>query len=96
VCGDIRFYPLKDKRLLDIDAALAIENLLLAAHSYGIEGTILNWQKHRLSNERKLREILNISSYHSIVVNIALGYPDFIPPSPSRKDLRNVWKLDSR
>ncbi|MCK4752005.1 MAG: nitroreductase family protein [Planctomycetes bacterium] len=93
VCGDVRFYPLVDKGLLYIDGALAAENLLLAAHAYGIEGTILNWRPHMPSQEKALRKILQISPYHTIIINIALGYPDFIPPAPARKDLGSVWKL---
>lgn len=93
VCGDMRFYPLVDKGLLYIDGALAAENLLLAAHAYGIEGTILNWRQHMKAQEKKLRDILGIAPFHSVIVNMALGYPDFMPPEPARKELNSVWKL---
>jgi len=93
VCGDKRFYPLIDKILLYIDGALAVENLLLAAHSHGIEGTVLNWRSQMLTEEKALRKILKISSYHSIIVNIALGYPEFMPATPKRIELKKVWTL---
>jgi nitroreductase len=98
VCGDMRFYlsspvDIIDKGLLYIDGALAAGNLLLAAHAYGIEGTILNWCPHMRGDEKKLREVLGIAPYHSIVLNIALGYPDFMPPAPARRELNSVWKL---
>lgn len=93
VCGDIRFYPLIDKNLLYIDGALAAENLLLAAHAYGIGGTILNWRQHMRSEERYLKEILNIEPFHTVVFNIALGYPEIIPTTPARKHLNAVWKM---
>ena len=91
VCGDTRFYSLIDKELLYIDASLAAENLLLAAHSYGIEGTPLNWRRHMRKEEEQLRRILDIAPYHAVVLNIAMGYPQFIPPTPVRKDLSSVW-----
>lgn len=94
VCGDMRFYPLVDKGLLYIDGALAAGNLLLAAHAYGIEGTILNWRQHMRGDEKKLREVLGIAPYHSVVLNIALGYPDSMPSVPVRKDLNRVWKFN--
>jgi len=93
VCGDMRLYPPVDKGLLYIDGALAAENLILAAHAYGIEGTILNWRQHMRAEEKCLKDILAITPYHSVIVNIALGYPDFFPAAPTRKELKNVWKL---
>lgn len=93
VCGDIRLYPLVDKGLLYIDGALAAENLLLAAHSYGIEGTILNWRQHMRVEEKSLKDVLKIAPYHSVIINIALGYPDFYPQTPVRRELSSIWKL---
>ncbi len=93
VCGDTRFYSLIDKELLYIDASLAAENLLLAAHAYGIEGAPLNWRRHMLKEEKQLKRILDIAPYHAIVFNIAMGYPKFLPPVPARKNLNSVWRL---
>lgn len=95
VCGDIRFYPLIDKDLLYIDGALAAENLLLAAHAYGIEGTILNWRQHMRSEEKYLKKVLHIEPFHTVIFNIALGYPEIMPPTPARKHLNAVLKLRS-
>lgn len=94
VCGDTRFYPLVDKGLLYIDGAFATENLLLAAHAYGIEGTVLNWRQHMYGDEERLKQVLGITSHHSVVVNIAIGYPESVPSPPMRKDLRSVWKFN--
>ena len=93
VCGDMRFYPLVDKGLLCIDGALATENLLLAAHAYGIEGTVLNWRPNMARGEKALRGILGIPPYHKVIANIAMGYPGSVPPTPARKELASVWNL---
>ena len=85
VCGDERFYEVKDRDLLTIDAGLGVHNMLLAAHTFGIAGSILNWMHATSKEETELRKLLGIHSYHRIICNIVLGYPKDWPPAPGRK-----------
>jgi nitroreductase len=87
VCADQRSYEARDRHLPIIDATLAVQNLLLAAHTYGLEGTILNWMHATYLEERHLRELLSIPDYHRVVMNIAMGYPTSVPSAPVRKSL---------
>ena len=75
----------QDRHLLYIDASLGVQNMLLLAHSQGIEGTILNWMHHTQREEAILRKVLDIPEYYQIVLNLIIGYPVKSVPAPGRK-----------
>jgi len=93
VCVDIRFYRLADRHVFIVDGALGIQNLLLFAHTYGIEGTVLNWMQATRREEKKLREMLAIPKYERIIFNIALGYPSKAMPAPGRKEVTKTYHI---
>lgn len=60
------------------DSALALGNMMLAAHSIGIGSCWLN-QVPRLSDYELMRELLTeleIPTDHVVYGSLALGYPD--------------------
>jgi nitroreductase len=68
-----------------IDVAFGIQSMLLAAHAYGVAGTVLNWMHRTKHEEKRLRRLLDIPNYHQIIFNIAMGYPNKMPHAPGRK-----------
>lgn len=93
VCADIRVYNLLDRNVPMIDVTFGIQNLLLLAHTYGIEGTVLNWMQATFRENKRLRSLLNIPKYEEIIFNIVLGYPRKAPPVPGRKDASLTYKV---
>jgi len=95
VCADMRFYDIRDRHLPLIDATFGVQSMLLAAHAYGVEGTILNWMHATRKQERTLRRLLGVPIYQQIVFNLALGYPVNAPPAPGRKGPDLTYSLRS-
>lgn len=91
VCTDMRFYKLIDRHVSIIDGTFGVQNLLLVAHTYGIEGTVLNWMHATRRKERILRGLLNIPKYQRVIFNIALGYPSKAAPVPMRKGIDRTY-----
>lgn len=67
------------------DAGLAMENMVLAAESFGL-GTLF---AGGMSAE-KAEEILNVPEGFAFVILMTLGYPDEQPEARPRKDLSDV------
>lgn len=93
VCTDMRFYSLIDRHLHLVDGALGIENFLLLAHTYGIEGTILNWLHSTGRQKRVLRKLLDIPRHERVIFNMVLGHPSKAAPPPGRKSVERTYKL---
>ncbi|MCQ2113698.1 MAG: nitroreductase family protein [Bacteroidaceae bacterium] len=68
-----------------IDTSLGAENLLLAAHTIGISGTILSWGEKTLTDEVQLRRLLEIPEDYSIIFCMVMGYPKYCYLTPTRK-----------
>lgn len=70
------------------DNGLAVENMLLYAHSLGYSTLIMG-----LFDESGLRSYLGVPSDEDIVVVIALGKGDTKPNMPERKPLDDILKI---
>ncbi|MBE6663321.1 MAG: nitroreductase family protein [Ruminococcaceae bacterium] len=70
------------------DNGLAVENMLLYAHSIGYSSLIMG-----LYDEAGLRAYLNVPSDEDLVVVIALGKKDIDPEMPERKTQDQVLKI---
>ncbi len=69
------------------DASAAIENILLAAHSYGLGACWLNCL-YQISDEEPIRTLLNqykIPKSHIVYGTLCIGYPDGKIGRPSKK-----------
>ena len=89
VCGDLSraFPPAKDYWV--IDGAIAAQNMILAAESYGI-GTVWlgTWpQMERVDRQRQLFQLPEYITPHSL---IAFGYPAEDPDKSQKPD----WEAD--
>jgi nitroreductase len=93
-CADLRSYWLpKEIDLSLIDISLGVQNCCLIAHTLGLSLTLLSWAQHSDDDERELRNLLGIPDYYKIVVNGALGYPEYEAPVPLRKPIESTLVL---
>jgi nitroreductase len=70
------------------DNGLAVENIVLYAHSIGYSTLIMG-----LFDEGALRQLLNIPSDEDIVVVLAVGRRDIEPQRPERKATDEILKI---
>ncbi|MBQ8546471.1 MAG: nitroreductase family protein [Clostridia bacterium] len=70
------------------DNGLAVENMLLYAHSLGYSTLIMG-----LFDEKALRTYLGVPKDEDLVVVIALGKKDVEPTMPQRKALDEILKI---
>ncbi len=67
------------------DAAIAAENIVLAAHSMGIGSCIVV-----SFADIAIRTILNLPDQLSLNILVTLGYPDESPEPPPRKPITEI------
>lgn len=58
-----------------IDGGLISMSLMYAFHSLGIASCALNWSQSPKA-DKNLRKIVNIQPHHTIIMMLAIGYPD--------------------
>ena len=98
---DIRSYDDIEKSYVPyLDGAVAIENLLLAAHWLGLGACMTKLGPGELTqfNEGELKKIwsfFNIPSHFLPISIITLGYPTIIPKAPTRKNIKDILFLES-
>lgn len=83
---------LKDNPNAMADSALAIGNMMLAAHSLGIGSCWLN-QLPRLCQYSPMREFLSkigVPEDHLVFGSFTLGYPDEVVNKTKRQDVYNI------
>jgi nitroreductase len=91
VAIDERLYGEKEKFAAAMDAAAAIQNMLLMVHHIGLGGCWMYLAD--LVNQDKLRKILDLEDYYYVYSAILLGYPMEIPDDPGRKPLKKIVKM---
>lgn len=93
VTSSMKNYSLQDRYLPYIDASLSIENFLLGCRANNIACVALNWLHASNTENKKVREILNIPNHEHIILFIAAGYPKELPRKPQRLDTKWIRKL---
>ena len=78
---------LKDKRGIshpDIDAAIAAQNIVLAAHSLGLGTCYIGFIASTIPYAPKIKKLLGIEYPYSLVTSLCVGYPkiDYDKPVP--------------
>lgn len=74
----------------EISAAMAAQNLMLAAHASGIGSCCVTGP---LAAQEELKELLEMGKARKIVCLIALGYPAEQPEVPLRKPVEKILTL---
>lgn len=85
----------KTARFVEIDCALAAENIMIAAKSLGIESCIMTSTELIFTSAKaeELEKELGVPDGYAYVCTIALGYKDEEQPEkPRRKDVINYIK----
>lgn len=72
-----------------VSTALALQNLMLAAHARGLGSSCLTGP---LLAAEKLETMLGVPSGWHLAALVALGYPDEAPASPGRKKVGSVLR----
>jgi nitroreductase len=86
IAMDQRLYPWKHAAAMD--AAAAIQNMILLAHHLGI-GSCWYYGAERL-DQTKLRAKFKLPDYYTIYSTVQFGYPAEIPEVPGRKPLSSM------
>jgi len=73
----------------EISAAMAAQNLMLAAHASGIGSCCITGP---LVAQETLKELLGLGKRRKIVCLVALGYPAEQPEAPLRKPVEKIAK----
>lgn len=90
VAIDERLYP--EKYAAAMDAAAAIQNMLLMTHSFGLGGCWL-YLAELVNNQNNLRKKLGLEDYYYVYSCILLGYPAEFPEEPCKKPLDKLVKF---
>lgn len=90
----VRIYIAVDQRLYEekhapaLDAGLALQNLLLAAHAEGL-GACLIYQCE-IADQERLKDFLQLPGYYNIFAVVTAGYPAEIPSAPARVEINEI------
>jgi len=71
-------------------AAMAAQNLMLAAHAFGLGTCCLTGP---VAAHHELEKLLNMERKRALVCVIAVGYPAEYPVAPARKPLEQVMRI---
>ncbi|MBA7666341.1 NADPH-flavin oxidoreductase [subsurface metagenome] len=84
-----KFIPDKNEWWYMFDIALAMQNLVLAAHSLGLGTVYTGW-----FDPQKAASILGVPPGFSVVAMTPLGYPDLKPKTTPRRELSQTVFYD--
>jgi nitroreductase len=87
VLADLRFYAAVDIECPAHDAGAAIQNLLLAAHYYGLGSC---YTSSTGCNAGKYRTLLKVADHEKIMALVWLGHYEHAPLPPVRRDVSEV------
>ena len=73
-----------------LSAAMAVQNLLLAAHALGLGSCVLT--APLIVQEAVLGD-LNLPAGYDVTCLVALGYPGESPPQPRRKSIEQIMEF---
>jgi len=90
----VKIYIAIDERLYEetyapaLDAGLALQNMLLAAHALGLGGCLV--YQGEIVDQEKLKQYLGIAGYYQVYGVVLLGYPAEIPIPSARVPVKEV------
>jgi coenzyme F420-0:L-glutamate ligase / coenzyme F420-1:gamma-L-glutamate ligase len=73
-----------------LSAAMAVQNLLLAAHALGLGGCVLT--APLIVQEAVLGDV-NLPAGYDVTCFVAIGYPGETPPQPRRKGIEQIMEF---
>ena len=74
-----------EKKAPVIGASLAMQNMILAAHSLGLGANIMGTPVSTENSRKKMRKLFNVPEKYELIALMAFGYADENPePKPKR------------
>lgn len=70
-----------------VDTCLGVQNVMMAATTLGLSGTLLSWAQKSREEEEELRELLGIPIYDQIIICAVIGYANCEFLTPDRKEV---------
>lgn len=83
--------PLNPVRNRLLDCGAAAQNVVLAAHAYGLGGVWLTFNEEM---KERLRKHFNLPEYISVVTYVDIGWPDQTPYPPQRISVEEALLTD--
>lgn len=83
--------PLNPVRNRLLDCGAAAQNVVLAAHAYGLGGVWLTFNEEM---KERLRKHFNLPDYISVVTYVDIGWPDQTPYPPQRISVEEALLTD--
>lgn len=75
----------KDKKAAVIGTALAMQNMILAAHSIGLGANIMGTPVSTEKSRNKMKKLFNVPKKYELVALMAFGYADEQPEPKSKR-----------
>ncbi len=91
---DERPYSYGERFAPAMDAAAAIQNMLLSAKALGLGSCWVYYHIRDSSSERELRKRLGIPRFYRAYSTVCLGYPAREPSPPARKPLVETFSYN--
>lgn len=91
ILQDMRVYranPIMPKSNQLLDAGAAAQNIVLAAHAYGLGGCWLTFTSEQM--KQRIREFVNLPDDYRMTTYIDIGWPDQTPYAPQRIGLEDA------
>ena len=91
ILQDMRVYranPIMPESNQLLDAGAAAQNIVLAAHAYGLGGCWLTFTSEQM--KQRIREFVNLSDDYRMTTYIDIGWPDQTPYAPQRIGLEDA------
>jgi nitroreductase len=73
-----------------VNCALACENMMLAAHSFGLGSCYIGWGA-LVMGDPKIVDLLGLDDKEKIYGPITVGYPLYYPEAPNKDDPQVKW-----
>lgn len=91
ILQDMRVYranPIMPESNQLLDAGAAAQNIVLAAHAYGLGGCWLTFTSEQM--KQRIREFVNLPDDYRMTTYIDIGWPDQTPYAPQRIGLEDA------
>lgn len=84
----------KEKKAPVIGTALAMQNMILAAHSTGFGANIMGTPVSTENSRMEMRKLFNVPEKYELIALMAFGYPDEQPEPKPKREARDFVHLD--
>jgi len=84
----------REKKAPVIGTSLAMQNMILAAHSLGLGANIMGTPVSTENSRGQMRKLFNIPNNYELVALMAFGYADEEPEPKPKREAKEFEHLD--